>query len=242
MSVALMAQCWESFPEGGSTLLLMLALADYASDQGDSIYPSVAAIARKTRLSERHVQRLLGELVRQDWLKVTANGLGGAPGATRNLAINVQKLRTKVIHTGDTGVTGDILSRVTPASQTGDMHVTQTISNHQYKEREKRAREVIHSLEELPPAWTPTEGHQAQAQELGLNLEHERQSFQDHHAARGSRYRDWDAAFRIWLRKAAEIKATRQAGAPAARTNRKQQRKEWLDELLGKHKRATIDV
>ena len=44
-------------------MLLLLAIADCAHDDGNGAYPSVASLASKTRLSERDVQYRLRELL-----------------------------------------------------------------------------------------------------------------------------------------------------------------------------------
>lgn len=43
--------------------LVLIALADYANDEGGSCYPSIPKIAAKARLSERQVERCLNQLV-----------------------------------------------------------------------------------------------------------------------------------------------------------------------------------
>lgn len=56
-----MARVWDDADCDGSELLVLLALADYADDDG-WCYPSLPAIARKTRMSERHVRSQLRKL------------------------------------------------------------------------------------------------------------------------------------------------------------------------------------
>ena len=50
----------------------------------------------------------------------------------------------------------------------------------------------------LPPDWKPPAA--ARAPE-GVDLAYEADQFRDHHTAKGSRFVDWDAAFRTWLRR-----------------------------------------
>ena len=50
MSMRMMTQVWERSQHKGSELLLMLAIADNANDQGVA-YPSKKTLAKKTRLS-----------------------------------------------------------------------------------------------------------------------------------------------------------------------------------------------
>jgi len=47
MSVEVMSMVFKHYPEGGSEMLLALALADFSNDTGTQIYPSVAALAKK---------------------------------------------------------------------------------------------------------------------------------------------------------------------------------------------------
>lgn len=62
MSIAIMTAVWNSGDHSGGKLLLLLALADWANDDGGSVFPSLATLALKTRMNERSVRRLLREL------------------------------------------------------------------------------------------------------------------------------------------------------------------------------------
>ncbi len=57
-----MTAVWDSGCYSGGTLLLLLALADIAGDDGSRVFPSIATLAKKTRLDERSVRRLLRKL------------------------------------------------------------------------------------------------------------------------------------------------------------------------------------
>ena len=74
MSIEVMTLVWKHYPDGGSELLLALALADHADDDGSSIYPSVASMAKKVRQSERNIQYLLGKMVKKGWLEKVQEG------------------------------------------------------------------------------------------------------------------------------------------------------------------------
>ena len=75
----------------------------------------------------------------------------------------------------------------------------------------KRARQ-------LPDDWAPNEKHRELAANLRVNPAVEQEKFRDYHLAKGMVFRDWDAAFRNWLRNAAEFsnKNTRQRRSPAS--------------------------
>lgn len=61
MSIRTLSRVWDYSQHEGSALLIMLALADYAND-GGYCFPSIPALARKARVSERTVMRLLKEI------------------------------------------------------------------------------------------------------------------------------------------------------------------------------------
>jgi hypothetical protein len=62
MSIKIQSRVWETSKQSGGSLLVLLALADFANDDGYS-FPSVGTLARKSRLTERQVQRVLSKLV-----------------------------------------------------------------------------------------------------------------------------------------------------------------------------------
>lgn len=61
MSVRVMSYVWELSQAKGSQLLLLLAIADYAGDDGLA-WPGLETLAHKSRLSKRQVIRIVQEL------------------------------------------------------------------------------------------------------------------------------------------------------------------------------------
>jgi hypothetical protein len=62
MSIRLMTLVWDSgFYEGG-TLLVLLALADWAQDDGSKVFPKMETLAKKARLSVRGAQMCVAGL------------------------------------------------------------------------------------------------------------------------------------------------------------------------------------
>jgi len=73
MSIKVMTACWERYPNGGGELLLALALADHADDDGENIYPGVESLSRKTLQSKRTIQYQLRKWKTSDgcsWLRM----------------------------------------------------------------------------------------------------------------------------------------------------------------------------
>ena len=63
----------------------------------------------------------------------------------------------------------------------------------------------------MPVGWAPRSEELALAKTLRVDPAVEALAFRDHHSAKGSRFVDWDAAFRTWLRNAAKFS---RGGAP----------------------------
>jgi hypothetical protein len=74
MSIKLMAQVWEVAEVSGSELLVLLALADFANDEGGSIYPAMKTIARKARLSIDQARRIVHKLIAAGVVELVEEG------------------------------------------------------------------------------------------------------------------------------------------------------------------------
>jgi DNA-binding transcriptional ArsR family regulator len=132
MSIKLMAQVWELNLEPAPQLVL-LALADHASDNGHTCYPSVAYLAWKSNQTERTVQRHLRALEETGVVTRVAYAEGGRGKATvYQLHLEKGDKKTPFRAKGDNP--GE--ERVTTETLKGDMGVTPTISNHQLEPSE----------------------------------------------------------------------------------------------------------
>ena len=87
MSVKVMSVIFDRYPNGGGEMLLALALADHAHDDGTSVRPSVRTLAKKTRQSERTVQYQLRKMQACGWL-ILVRVSSGKPGDTNEYKIN----------------------------------------------------------------------------------------------------------------------------------------------------------
>lgn len=106
MSVKVMTAVFDRFPEGGGLMVLALKLADHAHEDGSHIFPSVEALAQKTRQSGRTVQRQIEKMVKAGWLVLVSDNKGGR-GLTNEYCISPEWLAGNDI---DFGGKGDILS------------------------------------------------------------------------------------------------------------------------------------
>lgn len=151
MSVRLMDRVWRHSLHSGTSLLVLLALADYANDDGTGIWPSYESIARKARISRRHAMRAIAHLCEVGPVRIIQRG-GGRSGVNI-YAIDIGKIgderpMPKDDKAGNSDslspVNGDSMSppetkKVTPLSPEkvtneagkGDTGVTQTVNNRQ---------------------------------------------------------------------------------------------------------------
>ena len=67
---------------------------------------------------------------------------------------------------------------------------------------------------QLPKTWKPNDTHLSFAAENCIDANAEAEQFRDHHAAKGQAMKDWDAAFRTWLRNAVKWRKDQPAPKP----------------------------
>lgn len=69
MSIRIMSGVWSDAKQTGSHLLILLALADFSNDKGQS-YPSITCLAKKARMSPRWTQMAIRKLVADKEIEV----------------------------------------------------------------------------------------------------------------------------------------------------------------------------
>lgn len=83
--------------------------------------------------------------------------------------------------------------------------ITTEITNNIIKQKSRTAKS-----NQFPSNFTIKESHQVLAKKLGIHLDNEFEHFRDHHLAKGSTMKSWDAALNLWLRNAAKFAKTKQ--------------------------------
>lgn len=229
-----MSAVFERYPNGGGEMLLALALADHASDDGGRVYPSVKALAEKTRQSERTVQYQLRRMEMAGWLILVNAGNGGR-SLNREYRISPDWID---------GVTFDNLQKgaeIAPFKKGANCEKGATDDTKGCNPRQKRVQQVApaynhqRTIKEssggervraqalattpcktrLPDDLQPCESVTVFARQHGLSMAKELAAFRDHHAAKGSTFADWQAALRTWFRNSARF-ARRDAIAAGA--------------------------
>ena len=231
MSVRIMTAVFDRYPNGGGEMLLALALADHASDDGTRVYPSIKALAEKTRQSERTIQYQLRRMEESGWLILVNAGNGGR-SMTSEYRISPEWIKGAEIAPIQKGATDDIKGatddtkgcnprqkRVQPIAPANNHH--RTINEPSLNRVVAAAPTKPSRGTTAPSGFTPDQTAHDIAASTGVNLQAELANFLDHHAARGTVFKDWQAAFRTWLRNAVKFSSNapasgrgRQSAAP----------------------------
>lgn len=135
MSIRLMSMIFERYPEGGSEMLLALAMADHANDDGARIWPSLDELARKTRQSRRTVQRQIAKMLASGWLEQVRTATG-RPGATNEYRVRPAWVAGEALPA--TGV------KVTPVEESPELPRGDTLTP-------VEAPEVVHTGDRVTP-------------------------------------------------------------------------------------------
>lgn len=89
MSINVMSIVWSRAPVQGGDLLMLLALADNADDNGVA-FPGVPYLASKARMTERNVQRCLRTLERDGFIQIVPRA---GPSGANKYRVNLSLLR-----------------------------------------------------------------------------------------------------------------------------------------------------
>lgn len=160
MSILVMSAVWKHAPVEQGPLLVLLALADFADDDG-WCFPAVDTLAAKSRMAGRSVQRAIRAMQEAGYLQVEANA---GPGGANRYRVDVAALSRsgggdKLSppgggEGGDTGVTGG----VTSATGGGDTGVTLTVIEPSEEPEEREGAGARDTSPEPEPAAAVTSG------------------------------------------------------------------------------------
>ena len=190
-----MARVWADSSLSGSELLMLLAIADFADDDGNA-YPAVPTLAAKCRTTPRHANRLLCALRDSGELEIRINE---GPRGTNRYRVRFEGM------TAASPLTNR--SPLTPKSPTPDLQVPKPLTptsdepslNHQEPPKRKRAKGALTSL---PEGFSISERVRAWADAKGFtpHLEAHLEHFVGTVRASGRKYLDWDDALMNYVR------------------------------------------
>lgn len=237
-----MSWVWDHSRSAKTDRLVLLAIADCASDDGGNAYPSMAELSRKTGLTDRGVQKALVRLVEIGELIVSRNG--GPKGCNRYRVIMAtpeqgsppnrvhppNAVQGNGVHPPEprsplppNGVPG------TPEPRSPGTVLEPSLEPSVVQEREPRAKRATRIPEPFPitdpmRTWATTE-----CPDVDIDWEHA--NFVDYwRAAPGAKgtKNDWGATWRNWMRRTATNARTASPRRPAQRSTTDERVAGWL--------------
>src|SRR4029077_10328038 len=145
MSIKVATQVWNGSRHKSGDLLVLLALADHADDQGKA-WPGIPLLARKARLSERHTRRCLNRLASSCEVEILPNA---APSGRNLYHIRLDRLTPDNLSTRTSAP--DAVTPVSNNTDTGDRAAAPTyIEEPSTKPSEERRSQSHVSLKKPP--------------------------------------------------------------------------------------------
>jgi len=221
-------QCvWEHSKQSGGALVLLLAIADNAHDDGDGAYPSIDTLARKARMTPRNVNMLLNKLAEAGEV-VIRHGAGPhrcnvykvcLPGVGDPEKISPRNLFRVKNPVSDPEISGNdpeagFPPTLKPASPKPSFN--RHSLNHQEEPSGERAVRAPRAAP-IPDVFPVSEEMREWAREKvpALNLDHVHESFCEYWRGAGKPKVNWVSAWKHWMLKEVEsLPAARRPRSP----------------------------
>ncbi len=216
MSILVMAQVWKHSPEVGTGLLVELALADFANDEG-YCWPSVPTIAEKSRCSIEWVRQVMRRLRAAGRLETVSLSKGGR-GQTNLYKLHPSGLNPQL----NRGLAGTLTPNwdtetpnsvgITPNPALPDPSLR---SINKESSLSKAAKKERSKIEDVDDNWVSEQI----AIFPNIDVFGEVEQWRDWIAATGRIYKDWQAGCRYWLRRSNGQQSGRTQGVRANPNN-----------------------
>jgi hypothetical protein len=123
MSIRWMTKVWSDSPYNGTRLILHLALADMAHDDG-RFFASQTHLAQKARCTTHYVREVVNEMIANGWIAIITKG------NSRGKATVYQLLIPKELPNSDREIDSELPNSDTPNSQTLTPQLPNSTSHH----------------------------------------------------------------------------------------------------------------
>ena len=181
-------------------------------------FPAVEKLGTMVGMSPRMVQRHLRLLEQKNAISIVKRYDDGGRQTSNGYTLTMLKLSgggdTHVMDGGDTHDRGEADADVTLTVQEGTVPKEQLFPDE--GEGEESDTPKPKRACQLPDGWMPS-GHLiewAGEKHPTVDADAEFLQFQDFHIAKGSKFKDWDAAFRTWVRNAEKFNTPRSGQTP----------------------------
>ena len=175
---------------------VLVTIADAANADGEHAHPGMAAMVSGSLYSQRMVQTAVSKLVAERWLEIEDEGGGRGRATVYRVLMLTPEERVQPSRGLDDKPRD--LERETPRSSDGVL-ISSTLSNvgRSRRKPETPFPEGRFMLTVEMRAWAKSNGFGH------IDLRSETAMFKDHALANDRRARDWVAAWRTWIRRAA---------------------------------------
>lgn len=211
MSIHMMNRVWRESSAKGSQLLLLLAVADFADDDGIA-WPGIDALARKTRLSRRQTQYNIQALIQSGELEMIDPGGSGAKDTnkyrvTPDKGAKIAPCKDSRVQSATNKGATDGQIRVQPIAPDPSLTISDPSLGADAPKPETESPKKTKRASTVPQDFELSERVLTWASKTDNNFTREQMEsqipeFVDHHTAKGTAFKDWDAAFQNWMRRA----------------------------------------
>tara|TARA_R110000868_G_scaffold332670_1_gene593672 strand:+ start:505 stop:966 length:462 start_codon:yes stop_codon:yes gene_type:complete len=148
MSVKAMTYVWENSPYNGNALIVHLALADHADDQG-ICWPSQQYLANKCKISVRQIRRIIHQMIADSYLFIEQQSRAGVSNNRYRLLFKKPQVTDVLSNFEDdrewpVGEVTAVASGRGQADGHPNHHIT--INNHQRKGPPEEVKELLDRL------------------------------------------------------------------------------------------------
>lgn len=222
---------WASKLKIGSSgaKFLLVALANYSNDEHQA-WPSQKTLSDWTEMSDRSIRTHMTHLENLGLISRQKRTLDGS-FLSDMITLNLGKVLRKILPTEN-------ISDGKKCQIPAENFSTYPSKEPSLKNREKRAQENT-----FPENFSINETHHRLGQELGIDVAKQIHAFKDFHQSKGTVFKDWDAAFRTWIRNAHKFLSPQNKHKfTGTKAQRQQQDKDWLNAATGKNKRVESNI
>jgi hypothetical protein len=192
--------------------IVLYWIADHHNGETGECFPSINRLADLCEMSRRAVEGHIAELERIGLLKRHTRIVSGRGQTSNGYTLHLVETAPQNLRTPP----ADFSEGPTQNLRTLNLGM---INQGSEPEKKKPSRAVS-----LPDEWCPSEKNIADAEARGFTHEeinHEADRFRDYHLARGSSFKDWNAAWRTWLGNAKRYAGRGVVSQPHAVSGRK---------------------
>jgi len=184
----------------GTEKLVLIGIANHHGEQG--AWPSVATLARYSNMSERRVQQVIKTLEQSGELTIEMGkgaGVGKYKTNLYKILVTCPKDCSGFPQHSQTKPASPLASQTKPASLQDETRFALEVKPAMTKPIEEPVKEPESKNDSYKPSKQLV--NELSEKYPGLDLKECWESMMDYCAANGKSYRDWDAAYRNWVRK-----------------------------------------